>query len=84
MNTYMAEEILRLLHGKGIKAHLSGKQVAVNRTSMCNSPLAGSGMPEETTYPAVLSFLQDATAGSLYHLYWAGKTDDDLFLDSMV
>jgi len=68
-----------LMENYGIQARAHGDYVAVDRDSMCNSGItSGNGVPEETTYPAVLKLIQDNIEGTFY---WSGKTDDELFLN---
>ena len=83
MNETLRREVIEFLTVKGILAGESGDCVAVNRDSMCNSDFHEGGFPEDTTYPAVLSAVEEHV-GVENRLYWCGKTDDDLFMGSMV
>lgn len=80
MKAALRDEITIWLRGQGIEARPTMRQVAVNRDSMCNSKFAGSGIPEMTTYPNVLAAIEKQFPVP-HGFQWAGKTDDDLFLD---
>jgi hypothetical protein len=75
-------EIISFLGAHGIEATECGPCIAVNRDSMCCSKFSRPGIPEETIYPAVLEAIMERF-GTDDHLFWCGKTDDDLFLGSM-
>jgi len=74
-------EVVDFLVSFGVKARAYGDRVAINRDSICSHPLfVADGLPEETVYPAVRLWVQDHLSGTFY---WAGKTDDELFLDTI-
>ena len=84
MNTERRDQIAKWLHEQGIEARPSFTCVAVNRTSMCVSKFKSPGIPEEGTYPAVLQAIQKEFGGEgMTRLSWWGKTDEDLFLDTL-
>lgn len=80
MKTELKVKVLDFLSRQGISAHESGTCVAVNRDSMCQSKFSKGGTPETDAYPAVLYAVKEFV-GTEHRLFWAGKTDDDLFLD---
>lgn len=82
MKNELKNEIVIWLREQGIEARPTIWQVAVNRDSMCNSKFAGKGIPEETTYPNVLAAIKKQHPYPLGFM-WSGKTDDDLFLDTL-
>lgn len=74
---------LECLKEMGIKVRLEVSMLAVDRTSMCVYAGTGCGCPEETVYPVILDLLGEKFNNEHVRLYWAGKTDDDLFLDNI-
>jgi hypothetical protein len=75
-------KIMDWLKEQGIASCLSGSLVAVNRDSMCRSRFRAPGIPEEGTYPKVLAAI-NAQFPHPRRYYWFGKSDEDLFLDTM-
>lgn len=67
--------------GKNIMAVQGEHFIAVSRDDMCNSEFRGSGIPEEVTYPNVLQAVKANVDCSGVTIFWASKTDDDLFLE---
>ena len=71
------DEILSLLDGLGIVAREEGHLVAVSRDSMVEKfPEDG----EEKSYALTLQQIRLALPNKLY-IIWAGKTDDDYFVE---
>lgn len=71
-------DIVNFLENYGIEAEGEGAAITVNRDSICNAiPEHG----EEEAYSQVIDMLKERFPGRRY--YWAMKTDDDLFLDSI-
>lgn len=84
MKVELQNKLVEWLKAQGIEARPSFTCVAVNRTSMCNSKFKLPGIPEEVTYPAVLNAIQKEFGGEgMNRLTWWGKTDEDLFLDTL-
>jgi len=84
MKIELQNKIVEWLKAQGIEAMTSCGCVAVNRTSMCRSKFKLPGFPEEGTYPAVLEAMQKKFGGEgMKRLNWWGKTDEDLFLDTL-
>lgn len=82
MKAELRDKITIWLREQGINARPTMRQVAVNRDSMCNSKFSVEGIPEMTTYPNVLAAIERQFFYPLGYM-WSGKTDDDLFLDTL-
>jgi hypothetical protein len=85
MKAELRDKITIWLREQGINARPTMRQVAVNRDSMCNSKFAvdvDGVIPEMTTYPRVLAAIEKEFFYPLGYM-WSGKTDDDLFLDTL-
>jgi hypothetical protein len=82
----LQSKIIAKLTEMGIRASIKGNSVAVNRDDMCNKIKSQkkSNLPEETSYPETLKILGKQFDDDSCMLYWAGKTDEDLFLDNLM
>ena len=84
MTAELRMRVVEWLRNQGIKARPFVSCIAVSRDSMCNSKFKMDGIPEEGTYPAVLDAIQVEFPKLMSKsFYWVGKTDEDLFLDTL-
>ena len=81
MKAELRDRITIWLKEQGIVARPTIRQIAVNRDSMCNCKFAEKmGIPEVTAYPLVQAAIEKQFRVP-HGFHWAGKTDDDLYLD---
>lgn len=80
ITTDLNYSIVEFLLSKGIQTKITIDTITINRTSMCNFSEC-KNLWEGDCYDYVLKMIRDKFSTSELYITWAGKTDDDYFLN---